>query len=137
LYRKQEELRNLEESNGSSAPRRGWCRTTVLGPPRQISPRDREWRLNTAWRITNHLPATLRVLVVLVVLHLSGGRDGHGRAGNRAGCRVNDWDRIASALSQWLVKLHLLSVLEAREVVRVRDRRQHKGRRRLSLLLNW
>jgi len=102
-----------------------------------MSPRDREWRLNTAWRLTNHLPTALRVLVVLVVLHLSGRRDGHGRASHRAGRRVNNRDGIASALSQWLVKLHLLSVLEAREVVRVRDRRQHKGRRRLSLLLNW
>jgi hypothetical protein len=35
------------------------------------------------------------------------------------------------------VKLHLLGVLEAREVVRMRNRRQHEGRRRLSLLLNW
>jgi hypothetical protein len=109
----------------------------LLGPPRQMSPRDREWRLNTAWRFTNHLPPTLRVLVVLVVLHLSGGRDGHGRASDRARRRVDDRDGIASALSQWLMKLHLLSVLKAREVVRVRNRRQHEGRRRLSLLLNW
>jgi len=79
------------------------------------------------------LPAAGGVMVVLLLRHLSGRRDGHGRAGDRARRRVDDRDGIARALRQRLVQLHVVARLREAGVVGVR---QHERGRRLRLLLH-
>ena len=69
---------------------------------------------------TLDLPATLLLLLHVVVLHLAGWRNAERRARNRAGRRVDDRDSVASTLSHRLVQLHVVLVAGRRRVERIR-----------------
>ena len=81
------------------------------------------------------LPATRHVLL----LHLSAWRDAQRRARNGSCRRVDNRDRVASALRHRLVQLHVVRLLVGRwrGVERIRRRGELERRRGLYLLLKW